>query len=236
MFDDSEGVQIVIEAATMSAHQFIEFMFTGMAEWRMANVMNERQSLHKRRVQSQCIRNSTGDLRDFDRVRQAIAKMIGETHGKNLGLGFQAAKGARVNNTIAVANIIVAVGMRRLNTATAARILDVHRPWRAARRVVLGIDGTLRRVRGRESFAHLTILEGWPGFHTMMKSALKFISGLWRKATTPHIGFVRFSSARLDYPDLVLRHAGEVLVAALACFFKFLESLVVLLQILKTHR
>src|ERR1700738_123456 len=109
MFDDAKGVEIVIETATMSAHQFIEFVFAGMAEWRMANVMNERESFHKRRVQSESIRNSTGDLRNFDGVGQAIAKMIGETHGKNLGFGFQAAKGPRVNNTIAVANIVITV-------------------------------------------------------------------------------------------------------------------------------
>ena len=51
-------------------------MFAGMAEWRMANVMNKRESLHQCRVQSQCVRNGTGDLRNLDRVRQAIAKMI----------------------------------------------------------------------------------------------------------------------------------------------------------------
>src|ERR1700681_1028692 len=213
MFDDAEGVQIVIEAATMDAHQFIKFMFAGMAEWRMANVMNERRRLHKRRVQSQCVRNGTGDLRNFDRVRQAIAKMIGEAHGKNLGLGFQAAEGARVNDTIAVANVIVAVGMRRLNIATAARILDVHRPWRAARRVVLSFDETLRRVRGREWFVHLTILEGSPEFHTMRKSALKFISGLWRESTKPTIGFFRnrrigeFLLDLLIYGDGLLKFA-----------------------------
>src|ERR1700730_13456406 len=172
MFDDTEGMQIVIEAATMSAHQFIEFIFASMAEWRMANVMDKRESLHQGRVQSQCIRNGTGDLRNFDRVRQAIPKMIGETHGKNLGFCFQAAEGARVNNTIAVANVIAAVGVRGLNIATAARILDVHRPWRRPRRTVLGFDGTLRRVRASEWFVHLKILEGSAESHNITKSAL----------------------------------------------------------------
>src|ERR1700733_6606609 len=113
MFDDAEGVEVVIEAATMRAHQIIELVFAGVPEWRMTNVMNERQSLHKCGVQSQRIRNGASDLRDLDSVRQAIAKMIGETHGKNLGLGFQAAKSTRVNDAITVANVIAAVGMRR---------------------------------------------------------------------------------------------------------------------------
>src|ERR1700730_18440734 len=179
-------------------------MFAGMAEWRMANVMNKRESLHQCRVQSQCVRNGTGDLRNFDRVRQAIPKMIGETHGKNLGFCFQAAEGARVNNTIAVANVIVAVGVRGLNIATAARILDVHRPWRAPRRTVLGFDGTLRRVRGSEWFVHLTILEGSAESHTIMKSALKFTSGLWRQSAKPTIGFFRNSRIGKFLRDLLI--------------------------------
>src|ERR1700730_8345777 len=125
MFDDAEGVEIVIEAAAMSVHQFIEFMFAGMAEWRMANVVNKGESFHKRCVQSESIRDGTGDLGNLDGVRQAITKMIGETHGKNLGFGFQAAKGARVHNAIAVANVIAAVRMRRLRIAAAPGILDV---------------------------------------------------------------------------------------------------------------
>jgi hypothetical protein len=149
MFDDAEGVQIVIEAATMSAHQFIEFMFAGMAKWRMANVVNQCESFHKRRIQSQGIRNGTGDLGNLDRMRQAITKMIGETHGKNLGFSFQAAKGAGVHNAIAVSNVIATVGVRRLRIAAAAGILDVHGPGSAARRIVLRFDELLRSVRSR---------------------------------------------------------------------------------------
>ena len=125
--------------------------------------MNKRECLHKCGVQSQCIRNGTGDLRNFDGVRQAITKMIGETHGKNLGFGFQAAKGPRVNNTIAVANIVIAVRMRRLSIATAPRILHIHCPWHAARQAMLSFDEKLRWVRSRDCFVHLTILERPPG-------------------------------------------------------------------------
>src|SRR5256885_5461525 len=35
------------------------------------------------------------DLRDLERMRQAIAKMIGKTRREHLRFGFQAAKGAR---------------------------------------------------------------------------------------------------------------------------------------------
>ena len=121
MFHDAQGVQIVIEAATVSAHQFIEFVFAGMAKWRMANVMDKRESFRQGGVQSQSIRYGAGDLRDFDGMGQAIAKMIGEPHGKNLGFGFQAAESAGVHDAIAVADIIVAIRMCRLRVATTAR-------------------------------------------------------------------------------------------------------------------
>ena len=41
---------------------------------------------------------------------------IGNAPGKDLGLGFQAAKGAGVNHAIAVPLKVVAVGMRGLET------------------------------------------------------------------------------------------------------------------------
>ena len=39
---------------------------------------------------------------DFERVRQAVAKMVGIARGEDLGFGFQAAKSARVNDAVAV--------------------------------------------------------------------------------------------------------------------------------------
>ena len=111
MFDDAQRVKIVIEAAAVGAHQFVEFVFAGMAKWRMANVVNECERFGECGVQAQSGCDGAGDLRNFDGVRQAIAKMIGKAHGENLGLGFQAAKGARVHDAIAVTNVFAAVGV-----------------------------------------------------------------------------------------------------------------------------
>jgi hypothetical protein len=155
MFDDAKGVQIVIEAAAMSAHQFIEFVFAGMTEWRMANVMHKRESFYKRGVQSQSIRYRARDLRHFDGMRQAIAEVIREAHGKNLGLGFQAAKSTRVHDAIAVADVIVAIRVRWLGVATTAGMLDVHGPGSATRRIVLSVHEWLRRVS-----VHVTNFKG----------------------------------------------------------------------------
>jgi len=54
------------------------------------------------------------DLRHFNRVRQPVAEVIGITAGEDLRLRFQPPKGAGVNDTVAVALKIVAVGVRRL--------------------------------------------------------------------------------------------------------------------------
>jgi hypothetical protein len=69
--------------------------------------------------------DGTRDLRDFDGVGQAIAKVVGVAAGENLGLRFQTAEGAGVNDSVAVALKIVAVGMGRFGMAASAGIFYV---------------------------------------------------------------------------------------------------------------
>ena len=57
---------------------------------------------------------------------QAIAEVIGEAAGKNLGLGFQAAKSARMDDAVAVALKVVAIGMLGLRNAASAGLLHPH--------------------------------------------------------------------------------------------------------------
>ena len=82
-----------------------------MAKWRVADVVNECESLGQRGIQAQRGGNGAGDLRDFNGVREAIAKMIGKTHGENLRFGFQAPESASVDDAVAVANVFAAVWM-----------------------------------------------------------------------------------------------------------------------------
>ena len=60
------------------------------------------------------------------RMRQTIAEVIGKTAGENLRLIFQTAKGARVDDTIAVTLEVIAIGMRRFRIAASAGLLDSH--------------------------------------------------------------------------------------------------------------
>ncbi len=66
-------------------------------------------------------------LRDFERVGEAVAEVVRVAAGENLRLGFETAEGAGVDDAVAVALEVVAVGMRRLGEAASAGVFDVHR-------------------------------------------------------------------------------------------------------------
>lgn len=119
-FDDAQGLEIVIEARAVNAHQLVEFVLAGMAEGRMADIVNERESLGELRIEAEGGGHRASDLRDFESMGEPIAKMIGVANGKDLRLGFEAAESARVDDAVAVSRVDAAVGMRRLRIAAAA--------------------------------------------------------------------------------------------------------------------
>ena len=123
IFDDAQGVKIVIERESVLTHSRVEGLLSRVAERRMADVVDESERFGKIYVEIQSSGYRARDLRDFQRMRQAIAKMIGITASKNLSLGFQAAKGARVNHPVAVTLKIIAVSMRRLGVSPSEGVL-----------------------------------------------------------------------------------------------------------------
>src|SRR4029077_20361578 len=72
--------------------------------------------------------DGAGDLRNFERVRQPIAKMVGIARRENLRLGFQPAKSARVDDAVAVPRIDTTIRMEGFRVAAAAGLLSTHRP------------------------------------------------------------------------------------------------------------
>ena len=93
----------------------------------MSDIVHQRQSLDQIDIQPKLRRNGARDLRDFHRVGQAVAKMVGITAGEDLGFGFQPAKRPRVDDSVAVALKIVAVGMGRLGKTASAGLFHPHR-------------------------------------------------------------------------------------------------------------
>ena len=107
----------------MAAERAVQRLFAGVAEGRMPDVVHQRQRFGQFRIQSQRCRHGARNLRHFERVRQAAAKVIGKSlggqAGKHLRLPGQAAKGARVQNAGGVAREGCAIGVRRLRVDAA---------------------------------------------------------------------------------------------------------------------
>ncbi len=112
IFDDAEGVQVVIEEESMLAHGGVESFFSGVAEGRVADVVDQREGLGEIDVEAEGSGDGAGDLRDFERVGEAVAEVVGVAAGEDLRFGFEAAEGAGMDDAVAVALEVVAVGMR----------------------------------------------------------------------------------------------------------------------------
>jgi len=128
LLDDAKRVQVVIETAAVGAHQFVELAFAGVAKRRVADIVNESEGLGEFGVQAERGGNGAGDLRDFERVCQAIAEMVGIAGGEDLRFGFETAERTGMDDAVAVARVVTAVGMRGLRVAPAARLLGAHGP------------------------------------------------------------------------------------------------------------
>src|SRR5215469_3560055 len=102
MLHNAQCVQVMIEAAAMLAHQFVELSFARVPERRVANVVHQRQRLDQFGVEVQSGRDSARDLRYFQGVRQAVAKMVGKAGGEDLRLGLQSPERAGMDDAVAI--------------------------------------------------------------------------------------------------------------------------------------
>jgi hypothetical protein len=113
----------VIEAVAEPVHLAVQFPFAGVREGRVANVMHQGQRFRKIFVKAEHRSGGPRNLRNLNGVRQAVAEVIGKSRRENLGLGFQAAKGARMNDTIAIALEDIAVRVLRFRITAAGAAL-----------------------------------------------------------------------------------------------------------------
>src|SRR5882762_3029960 len=145
LLNDAQRVQIVIKKAAVRAHQLVELPLAGMAERRMADVVDESERFGELGVQAQGGSNGARDLRDFQRVRQPVSEVVGIARGENLRLCLEAPEGSRVNDAIAIARVNAAVGMLRLRVAPPTGIFRAHGP---GSRSGNSFDGRLRKLPG----------------------------------------------------------------------------------------
>lgn len=99
-----------------------------MTKWRVANVVHQGQCLDKFRVDAQGRGHRAGNLRNFQRVGQPIAKMIGEAGAEYLGFCFEPPERAGMDDAVAVARIFAAVGVRGFRKSPAAGGRRVYSP------------------------------------------------------------------------------------------------------------
>ncbi len=114
--DDAEGVEIVVKAEAVGAEGFVEGFFAGMAEGRVADVVDEGEGFRELGVEAEDLGGGAGDLSNFKGVGEAAADVIAfrGAAGEYLGFAGEAAEGAGVEDAGVVAGEGCAVGMGRL--------------------------------------------------------------------------------------------------------------------------
>lgn len=117
----------MIERKSMLEHGCVQRFLAGMTERRVSEIMHQRKRFGEIYIQRQRTGNRASNLSDLNGVSQTIAKVIGIAAGENLSLIFEAAKGSRVNDAVAVALKIVAIGMRRFRETAPAGVLYLNR-------------------------------------------------------------------------------------------------------------
>src|SRR2546428_7416813 len=77
LLDDAQRVKIVIECGAICLHQLVQLAFTGVTKRRMANVVNQSESLDKFGVDAESGGYGPCSFRGVPRVREAISGMFG---------------------------------------------------------------------------------------------------------------------------------------------------------------
>ena len=101
--DDAQGVEVVIEAEAVALEAAVEGALAGVAEGRVADVVDESERFGEIFVESERAGDVAGDLRDFDGVGEAGAEVVGGAGGEDLGLAGETAEGPCLDDALAVA-------------------------------------------------------------------------------------------------------------------------------------
>jgi len=104
--DDAKGMKIVIESQMMGTESLVESLLPGMPEWRMTDVVDERESLCERRIEAECAGCGAGDLSNFQGMGEAASRVIAlcAPSGEHLRLTRETTKGLGMKNAPNVAD------------------------------------------------------------------------------------------------------------------------------------
>ncbi len=113
-------MQIMLELRAEAPHLAVQLFFAGVREWGMANIVSERQRLRELLDQPQHVRHCPGNLRNLERMRQAVSKVIAQIRREDLRFAFEPAEAPRMNDAVAVSLVIIPVWMRQFRIFAAA--------------------------------------------------------------------------------------------------------------------
>ena len=126
VLDDAEGVEIVVEEAAVALEALVESALTGVAERRVADVVDQGEGLGEVLVEAEAGGNGAGDLGDLDGVGEAGAEVVGGAAGEDLGLAGETAEGSGLDNALAVTlERCAACAVRRGVDAGEERVAEV---------------------------------------------------------------------------------------------------------------
>ncbi len=83
---DAESVKVVVEAQAVLLQALVEGAFAGVAEGRVADVVDECEGFGEVFVEAYGSGNIAGDLDDLDGVGEAAAEVVGGARGEDLCL------------------------------------------------------------------------------------------------------------------------------------------------------
>jgi hypothetical protein len=102
VFDDAQGVQVVVEAEAMTAKTCVQRTLTGVAEGRVAYVVNQGEGLGEVFVEAESVGRGAGDLRNLHGMGEAAAEVIRSATGEDLCLTRESTEGTRLDDPLPV--------------------------------------------------------------------------------------------------------------------------------------
>ncbi len=102
VLDDAQGVKIVVEAEAVLLEAAVESALAGVAEGRMADVVDKGECFGEVFVQREGFSDLTGDLGDFHGVCEARTEVVGSARGEDLRFACEAAEGSRLDDSLAI--------------------------------------------------------------------------------------------------------------------------------------
>ena len=119
--DDAEALAVVLEPAVV-AHELVEGVLTLVAVGGVAEVMSEGDGFGEVLVDAEGAGDVAGDGGDLHGVGEAGPQVVAGAVEEDLGLVFEPAEGARVDDAVAVALVLGSPVGGRLGIAAAARV------------------------------------------------------------------------------------------------------------------